>query len=314
MAKKEAVIEAPTNLVKPMKKMKVKDSFMRQPFSIFIFVLLIVYVISFLFPLFWAVMSSFKNNLDFLDNKFGLPTVWQFENYPTVFNELYIKISKGGSFRKVYAWEMIWNALFYSVFATGVSTMSHCVSSYAAARYNKYFVCRLLYPIVIVTMVLPIIGALGAELNFLRAIGAYDNVIMLCIMKGGFLGSNFLIFYATFKGISWEYAEAAFIDGASHVRVLFTIMIPLAMTSIAAIFLLGFIGNWNNWNVNVIYLPNYPMISYALYYFQNNTINAISNTPCKLAACMIVLAPILVLFLLFRKKLMGNLTIGGLKG
>ena len=137
---------------------------------------------------------------------------------------------------------------------------------------------------------------------------------MLCIMKGGFLGSNFLIFYATFKGISWEYAEAAFIDGASHVRVLFTIMIPLAMTSIAAIFLLGFIGNWNNWNVHVIYLPNYPMISYALYYFQNNTINAISNTPCKLAACMIVLAPILVLFLLFRKKLMGNLTIGGLKG
>ena len=269
-----------------MKKMKVKDSFMRQPFSVFIFVLLIVYVISFLFPLFWAFLTSFKDQLDFISNKFGLPTVWHFENYPTVFNELYIRISEEDGQRKVYAWEMIWNALFYSVFATGVSTMSHCVSSYAAARYNKYAVCRMLYPIVIVTMVLPIIGALGAELNFLRAIGAYDNVIMLCIMKGGFLGSNFLIFYATFKGISWEYAEAAFIDGASHARVLFTIMIPLAMTSIGAIFLLGFIGNWNNWNVNVIYLPNYPMISYALYYFQKNTINAVSSTPAKLAACM----------------------------
>lgn len=310
----EAIVEAPTNLVRPMKKMKVKDSFMRQPFSVFIFVLLIVYCISFLVPLIWAFYSSFKGNLDFIANKFGLPETWKFSNYPEVFNELYQRVQTKTGFRKVYAWEMIGNALFYSIFATLVSTLSHCLTSYAAARYNKYFVCRLLYPIVIVTMVLPIIGSLGAELNFLRAIGAYDNVIMLCIMKGGFLGSNFLIFYATFKGISWEYAEAAFIDGASHARVLFTIMLPLAMTSIAAIFLLGFIANWNTWNVNLIYLPNFPMISYALYTFQNNTINKISTTPHRLAACMIVLAPILVLFLLFRKKLMGNLTIGGLKG
>ena len=87
----------------------------------------------------------------------------------------------------------------------------------------------------IVVMLLPIVGSLASELQMLHTIGAYDNVVFLMFMKGGFLGTNFLIFYATFKGISWEYAEAAFIDGASHARVLFTIMIPLAMTTVTAV-------------------------------------------------------------------------------
>lgn len=311
----ENVIEAPTNLVKPMKKMKVKDSFMRQPFSVFIFVLLIVYCISFLVPLFWAFYSSFKGNLDFIANKFALPKEWKFTNYPEVFSELYQRVqTKDGGFRKVYAWEMIGNALFYSIFATFMSTLSHCLSSYAAARYSKYFVCRLLYPIVIVTMVLPIIGSLGAELNFLRAIGAYDNVVFLCIMKGGFLGSNFLIFYATFKGISWEYAEAAFIDGASHARVMFTIMLPLAKVTVLCLALTTFIGLWNDWQTSMIYLPSFPMAAYGLYAFQFNYTNNTSGTNYLMAACTLVVVPILILFIAFRNKLMGSLTVGGLKG
>lgn len=304
-----------TNLIKPKKaKTKIHKTFMRQPFCIVIFVLLVIYVISFLTPLLWAFMCSFKSRIDFELNKFGLPEQWMFENYPTVFDELYIRVLRKNQYVNVYAWQLIFNALIYSVGSTVVSTLSHCVTAYAAARYNKYWFCRMLYPIVIVVMLLPIVGSLPSELQMLHAIGAYDNVVFLIFLKGGFLGSNFLIFYATFKGISWEYAEAAFVDGASHARVLFTIMIPLAMTTISALSLLSFIGFWNNWQVNVIYLPNFPMISYALYQFENNTINAISSVPHRLAACMIVLFPILVLFLLFRKKLMGSLTIGGLKG
>ncbi len=304
-----------TRLVKGKKQTsKIRKTFMRQPFSIIIFILLIVYVISFLSPLIWAFICSFKSRSDFILNKFGLPEEWMVENYPAVFKELYIRVLTKSGFKNVYAWQLIANALFYSLGSTVVSTMTHCITAYACARYNKYFICRMLYPLVIVIMLLPIVGSLASELQMLHTIGAYDNVVMLIFLKGGFLGTNFLIFYATFKGISWEYAEAAFIDGASHARVLFTIMIPLAMTTISALSLLSFIGYWNEWQVNVIYLPNFPMISYALYTFQNNTINAISSVPHRLAACMIVLLPILVLFLLFRKKLMGNLTVGGLKG
>lgn len=310
-----ASVAVGTKLVKGKKqKSKIRKTFMRQPFSIIIFVLLILYVISFLSPLIWAFICSFKSRTDFVLNKFGLPEEWMFENYPAVFKELYIRVLTKSGFKNVYAWQLIGNALFYSIGSTLVTTTSHCITAYAAARYGKYLICRLLYPLVIVVMLLPIVGSLASELQMLHTIGAYDNVVFLMFMKGGFLGTNFLIFYATFKGISWEYAEAAFIDGASHARVLFTIMIPLAMTTVTALALLTFIGYWNDWSVNVIYLPNFPMISYALYTFQNNTINSISSVPHRLAACMIVLFPILVIFLVFRKKLMGNLTVGGLKG
>jgi raffinose/stachyose/melibiose transport system permease protein/N-acetylglucosamine transport system permease protein len=133
-------------------------------------------------------------------------------------------------------------------------------------------------------------------------------------MKAGFLGTNFLIFYATFRSISWEYAEAAFIDGASHTGVLLKLMLPLASVTISAVALLSFIEFWNDWRVNVVYLPSYPLISYALYQFQNNPINEISTVPRKLAGCMLVIAPIMIMFIAFRNKLMGNITIGGLKG
>jgi ABC-type glycerol-3-phosphate transport system permease component len=91
-------------------------------------------------------------------------------------------------------------------------------------------------------------------------------------------------------------------------------MLPLAAVTISAVSILAFIEFWNDWRVNVVYLPSYPLISYALYQFQNNPVNEISTVPRKLAGCMMVTAPIFVLFVIFRKKLMGNLSIGGLKG
>ena len=286
----------------------------KNPFSLLIFLLLIIYSISFLTPLLWAFTTSFKSKHDFILNTMGLPAIWLPENYTTVFRELYITVLRPEGVVKVYTWRLLANAMFYTIGSTIVNTFSRCFAAYAAARYSKYLITKLLYPIVIVTMLLPIIGSLPAELQMLRAIGVYDNVIGLICMKGGFLGTNFLIFYATFKGISWEYAESAFIDGASHLRVLISIMIPLAKASVTALMLLSFIGFWNDWSVNVVYLPNFPMISYALYQFQTNTTTSISTVPHKLAASMMVTMPMLFIFIIFRGKIMGNLSLGGLKG
>ena len=66
-------------------------------------------------------------------------------------------LTKSG-FKNVYAWQLIGNALFYSIGSTLVTTTSHCITAYAAARYGKYLICRLLYPLVIVVMLLPIVA------------------------------------------------------------------------------------------------------------------------------------------------------------
>ena len=144
----------------------------------------------------------------------------------------------------------------------------------------------------------------------------YDKVYGVWLMKCGFLGSNFLIFYATYRGISWEYAEAAFIDGATHSQVLFKIMIPLSATTLGALALMSFITYWNDWKVEVQYMPNFPMIANALYQFQipGSVEMEADNTPTAMSSFMLVASPLIVVFLIFKDKLMNNLTVGGIKG
>lgn len=95
---------------------------------------------------------------------------------------------------------------------------------------------------------------------------------------------------------------------------MFRIMIPLAKTTVLALALITFIGYWNDWQTSMIYMPNFPTVAYGLYQFQFNTTNATAGVPYLMAACILVMLPVLILFLIFRNKLMGAIAVGGLKG
>ena len=132
-----------------------------------------------------------------------------------------------------------------------------------------------------------------------------------------------LVFYAAFKSVSWTYAEAAQIDGASHLRVFMEVMLPLVKTTVSAVFVLLFIEYWNDYYVPMIFMPNKPTLSYGLFRIQSSTdqidlvidgVRQSLTTPRKLAACFMACVPILVVFIVFREKIMGNVTMGGIKG
>lgn len=294
--------------VKPMRK-----SALKQIFPMVFFVLLLAYAISLIVPILWTLVSSVKGRLDFFNNPFGIPEKFIFSNYFMAFKKLYVIIQTVDGGRNVYFYEMLLNSIVYAVGGTIVTTLSHCVVAYAVAKYN-FKLAKVIYGFVIVAMLMPIVGSLPSELRFITAIGFYDNMLGIILMKSGFLGMNFLIFYATFKGISWEYAEAALIDGASHFTVLFKIMIPLASTTVFATAILSFIAMWNDYQSPMIYLPSFPTMAYGLFKFQFSIDQEINSVPMQLAGCTIAMVPIFVLFMLFKDKLIGNIAIGGLKG
>ena len=292
----------------------VREKIHKQVFPMFFFVLLCLYMVSLIVPAVWVLLTSLKGRLDFIANPFGLPQKWKFSNYIDVFGAMSVSVSaKDGSTVEMLLPRLFFNAIVFAVLSTIVTTLSHCVTAYVVAKYRFRF-GRILYATVIVTMILPIVGNLPSMLQLMNAIGFYDNLFGLIIMKASFTGTNFLIFYATFRSISWEYAEAAFIDGASHAHVMFRIMIPLAKTTVLALALITFIGYWNDWQTTMIYMPNFPTAAYALYNFQFNTDNATAGVPYLMTACIMVMVPVLVLFLIFRNKLMGAIAVGGLKG
>ena len=86
------------------------------------------------------------------------------------------------------------------------------------------------------------------------------------------------------------------------------------MTTFWVICLLQFVAMWNDYMTPLVFLPNRPTLAYGLLEYQLSNANSVDSVPMKLAGCMILTLPILILYLIFQDKMMGNLTVGGLKG
>ena len=282
-------------------------------FGIVLLFFLIVYCISLFIPLIWGLLTSLKTPIDFLDNSVGLPSKWMFSNFITAFENFKVSIDTPSGMRYVYLIEMFGYGLLYSVGCALTSMLCMCVTAYLTSRF-PYFFSKVVYTVVIVTMIIPIVGALPSELQMSRLIGAYDNMFGMWVTKASFLGMYFLVFHATFKNIPHDYEEAASIDGAGNLRIMFQIMLPLVTPVIFVVFLLKFIEFWNDYQVPMIFLPSMPTVALGMYRFNFSASAMVSSAPMKMTGGMLLLLPILILFLIFRNKMIGNISIGGIKG
>ena len=171
---------------------------------------------------------------------------------------------------------------------------------------------------VVVLMTIPIVGSTPSELQILQSLNLYDTMIGNYIQKFNFLGMYYLVYYATFKSLSNDFAEAAYVDGASEFRVMVQIVLPMVANIIGTVFLLHFIDFWNDYQTPLLYYPNHPTLAYAVFRMTNNTGGAdkgmeYQGVPQRVAGCMVLAIPIFAIFVAFNKLLMGNLTMGGLK-
>ena len=282
-------------------------------FEIILYAIVTVYVVSMIYVLFYGLLNSVKDSTDFFrGNVFGLPKKefgWHFENYAQVLDDFKVTDLSGND---VYLLEMFFNSLAYAVLMSLFCMATQIVTSYAIAKYN-FKLKPVLYGVAVVVMLLPIIGSLASEVQMADAFGFTNNLIGVCIMKCKYPGLYFLVFYATFKGVSWTYAEAAQIDGAGHFKIFLQVMLPLIKSTIFAVFILLFIEYWNDYYTPMVFLPNKPTLSYGLFRFQSDN-NTSTSPPIQLAACILACLPVLVLFAAFKDKIMGNVTMGGIKG
>ena len=181
--------------------------------------LLSLYSLTLLFALFWATYSSVKDRFDFFFSPLAFPESFHFENFSTVFKKLYISIAWGRGSRRVYVPEMFMWSIVYALGTSIVAQFSRCCCAYVCAKFSKYRPARILYNVVIIVMILPIVGNLASTMQVYRKLMIYDNMFVYFLSAVGFTGQYFLIYYAAFKSVSWEYAEAAFIDGAGHFQI-----------------------------------------------------------------------------------------------
>lgn len=294
-----------------MKKNQIKKKF--TTLTSVMLVVLILYAVSLLGLLAWGMASSLKTDLDFVDNPYKLPSKWMFSNYPEVFKYFYVTSKATGE--TVYIWQLLFNTLYIAITQSLASTIVPFVTAYACARFpNK--ISKILCSTVLVVMIVPVVGNTASTIDMQMAVGIYDNIWLHWIAVAHFLGMYFLVFYGVFNSFPASYIEAAKIDGASNFRIMVEISFPLAINTAATVFLLNFIVYWNDYQMPLLYLPSYPTIANAYFTIIRVTPPDISiNTfPHKLASTTVILFPILTIFLIFQKRLMGNLTLGGVKG
>ena len=289
-------------------KEKVHWTFMK----VVLLVGLIAYTICLFLPIIWGIITSFKGQSDFRINVIGLPKEWIW-NYSQVYEQFVIPIFTDAGTVHIQMSEMLINSLLYAVGCAFFSTLLPCITSYLCARYD-YLLSKIIYVIVIVTMILPIVGSLPSEIRMARAVGAFDHIWGMWLLKANFLGLYFIVFYNQFKGIPNAYAESATIDGAGNWSILLRIMLPLARNTFFTVMLIRFIEFWNDYQTPLIYLPTKPTISLGVYHMAYTTLNELSTIPMRMTAAVIAMVPIMILFLCCHKRLLGNLTIGGIKG
>ena len=297
---------------KPLKTPHMKEK--PTAMTIIIFVVLIVYFVSLLIPIIWATYSAFNDkmayDLFYVFNK-EFPTKLTFDNFVTAFTKF--ELTAYTTLVKYNFLEMIGHSIIYTLGCAFFYTLTPCLVAYCAARF-KFKFSKVLYAFVIITMSLPIVGAMPSEIRMLKTIGLFDTFFGLFVLRMNFLSLNFLIFYAQFQMIPMTYTEAAKVDGASNFRIMTTVIFPQAIPTMTTLFLLSFITFWNDYQIPKVYLPSYPTLAEGMFAFADAGESAVNYIPIKLAGLIGLTLPIIIVFALLNKYLKLNVAAGGIKG
>lgn len=319
---KQALVSTKLTLVIPhkektAKETEKKDKIVRVFALIGVYALLLVGALLVLFPFYYMIAASFMSE-DQLSNGDLIATGSVFENI--AFN--YSQTVNNASFDY---WQLVGNTLIVSFTTTLLGLFISILSAFAFARL-KFRGRDVLFMIFLATMMIPgemmvitnyqMMSNLGLINNEQTQMQAYLAMIL------PFLTSVFYIYLLrqTFKQIPNELYLAAKVDGKSDWQYLWKVMVPLSSPTLITIFILSLIGGWNAyiWPRLVVYNQDYTLISVALRSaaFQLEVQDNIFEPQYtwQMAATVLTVVPLLILFIVFRKYIMRGVGRAGIKG
>jgi multiple sugar transport system permease protein len=261
-------------------------------------VLIILYAI---IPVLWIVSLSFKEGDDITNNSF-LPTVWSWENYRTVFaSDLFTTALR--------------NSVGMALIATTISVILATLAAYAVSRL-KFPGKSLVLGVALAITVFPVIAIATPLFNLWRNIGLYDTWLGLIIPYLSYsLPLAVYVLAAFFREIPWEMEQAAQVDGATAWQAFRRVIVPLAAPGVFTAAILTFFAVWNDFVFGITLTSSEAArpVPAALAFFQGASQFSQPTAPIS-AAAVVVTIPVVVLVLLFQRKIVAGLTNGAVKG
>jgi len=261
--------------------------------------LLIAAAIAFLLPFLFIVMTSLMTNDQALSPRIW-PHPFAWHNYVDVFT-------------KAPLWRWTLNTLVYSTLATLGVLVSSVPVAYALARL-RWRGSQVAFMIVLIALMLPpqvTVVPLYVMWAKLHLVGTLWPVIL-----PNWLGDAFSIFLLRqfFLTIPEEYLDAARVDGCGELRVLFTVVVRLAKPAIAAVALFSFLYTFNDFFLPLLYVGENShnwVLSIGLSEFRS--LHQVQWN-LTMAATLLVMAPVIILFFLAQKAFVEGVTLTGVKG
>jgi multiple sugar transport system permease protein len=278
-----------------------------QPDRFFLYVLVLALCILFGFPLFWTLMGSLKTPADlFRFPPTWIPETFQWVNYVNVF---------GISRIPVTTWA--WNSVIVVVLGTVGTVITASLVAYSFARFD-YRGRDFLFMITLATMMIPAQVTLIPQFVLFHRLGWINTLLPLWVPLW-FGGSGFAIFLMRqfFLSLPRDLDEAALIDGASYLRIFWSILLPLCKPVLATLGIIMIINLWSDFMGPLIYLnsPEKFTVAVGLQFF--NTVPDVGGEPMQhmlMAACILSMLPIIVIFFLGQRFFVQGIVMSGIKG
>lgn len=270
--------------------------------NVVIYTLLILWAVMVLFPFYWMILTSVKSyssyNSEYVPSFFTLSPTMQ--NYIDAFTT----VSLG---------RYLWNTLIFTVITTAIMLIVITLAAFAFARL-EFRGKNIAFALFLSLMMIP------NELVIITNFVTITNLDLRNSFLGLILPSVTSVFYIyllreNFAQIPDELYYAAKVDGTSDLRYLRKVMIPICRPTLITIIILKVIECWNSyvWPRLITDDPNYYLVSNGIQEIRENGFGR-ENIPAMMAVVVVISLPLIVLFLIFRKKVMAGVSRGGTKG
>ncbi len=265
-----------------------------------IWVLLLAGATVFLLPIFWAISSSFKPDYQVLEvPPRWLPNPIRWQNYPEALT--YIPFGR-----------YTLNTLVIAILAIAGNLVSCTLVAYGFARLRAPGKNALFVVMLATMMLVDPVRIIPMYIEF-NALGWIDTIKPLVVPA--LFGSPFYIFLLRqfFMGIPRELEDAALIDGANRVQILWRIIVPLSKPALAAIAIFNFQGVWNDFLPPLVFLHDHSKFTIALgLNFFRSSYDV--RWGYLMAASLVAMLPMVIVFFLAQKQFIEGISFSGIKG
>ena len=270
--------------------------------KIITYILLTFWALIVLFPFYWMILTSVKSYSSY--NSEYIPKLYTLS--PTLQNYV-------DAFTAVPLARYFVNTLIFTVVTTALMLVVTVLSAYAFARLN-FRGKNLAFTIFLSLMMIP------NELVIITNYVTITNLDMRNTYMGLILPSVTSVFYIyllkeNFEQVPDQLYYAAKVDGTSDLKYLMKVMVPICKPTIVTITILKVIECWNSyvWPRLITDDETYFLVSNGIQEIRENGFGR-ENIPAMMAAVVVISVPLIVLFLIFRKKIMAGVARGGTKG